>query len=248
MEQQTNNTAGITTQASWIIEGTVVFRLGWTWASRAPQKQSAPDPPALGERGGQFGHEGLHAPALPVSEAPEDQASASAGNDEDEPVHEDLRDHVVKEFVAFRHKDAPAVTPEKGDVKVTSAYHAISPYVTLKRIYRALIRICRDRKAERIAEGVWRIEVNHPDLAVAADCSERSISDAIPELAAHGYVLRHPEKWGGKHASQYYVRDEAGMMIIFQAAGVEYSRKMTGGHIALFRVADEVKDDVIARI
>ncbi len=248
MQQQSHITTETTTQAAWIIGGTVVFRLGWTWADPSRQQQSAPEPPVLGERGGQFGHEGPHAPALPVSEAPEDQASVSAGSDEDEPVHEDLRDHVVKEFVAFRHEDAPAVTREKRDVKVTSAYHAISPYVTLKRIYRALIKICRDRKAERIAGSIWRIEVNHPDLAAAAHCSERSISDAMPELAAHGYILRHPEQWGGGHGSQYYVRDEDGMMTILQAAGVEYSRRMGGGHIALFRVADEVKDDVIARI
>lgn len=248
MQQQSHITAETTTQVSWIIGGTLVFRLGWTWAGPSPQKKNAPEPPVVGEQGGQFGHEGLHAPALPVSEAPEDQASVSAGSDDDELAHEDLRDPVVKEFVAFRYEDVQAVTPEKGDVRVTNAYHAISPYVTLKRIYRALIRICRERKGERIAEGIWRIEVNHPDLSAAADCSERSLFDAIPKLAAHGYVLRHPEKWGGKHASQYYVRDETRMMTILQAAGVEYSRKMGGGNIALFRAVDEVKDDVIARI
>lgn len=248
MEKHNNSTAGTTTVSAWVVANTVVFRLGWTWAGPSPQKQSAPEPPVRGEQGGQFGHEGLHAPPLPVTEALEDQALVSAGSGDRKPAHEDLLDPDVEKFVAFRYKDVPAVTPEKGDVKVTNAYHAISPYVTLKQIYRALIKICRDRNAERIAEGIWRIEVNYPDFAIAAQCSARSISDAIPELAAHGYVLRHPEKWGGKHASQYYVRDEAGMMTILQAAGVEYSRKMGGGHIALFRLVDEVKDDVIARI
>jgi hypothetical protein len=202
----------------------------------------------LGGQPALFTEDELRAPALPVSQPKKDQAPVSAGNDEDQPIHEDLRDPVVQEFVDFKHKAALAVTPEKGDVKVENAYHAISPYVTLRRIYRALIRICRDRKAERIAECIWRIEVRNSDLATSANCSARSIFDAIRELAAHGYILRHPERWGGGHSSQYYVRDEAGMMTILQAAGVEYARKMGGGQIALFRVADEVKDDVIARI
>ncbi|MGC9225102.1 MAG: hypothetical protein ACP5E2_14375 [Terracidiphilus sp.] len=248
MEQQTNSTAGTTTQAFWIIEGTVVFRQAWTWAGPSPQKQSVPEPPVRGGQYQLFADDELRAVPLPDSEAQKGQALVSAESDDDEPAHEDLRDPVVARFVDFRLPTLQAHDGRKGDVRIAETYDAISPYLVLKKIYSALIWTCREQNAEKIAEGVWRIEVSHTDLASAADCSARSIRDATRELAAHGYILRHPEKWGGGHSSQYYVRDDAEMMTILRAAGAKFARKMGQGHIKLYRPADELQDDTIARI
>jgi hypothetical protein len=248
MEQQTNTTAETTTQASWIIAGTVVFRLGWTWAGPSCERQSSPEPPVIGEQGELFGDdEELHAAPLPASGAQEDQAPLSAESDDDQAANENLRDPAVARFVDFRLPTPPPHDGRKGDVKIADAYDAISLYGTLERIYRALIRLCRERHVEKITEGVWRIELGYSDLAPAARCSIGSIRSGIRVLAVHGYILRYPEKWGGGHSCQYYVRDEDGMMAIFRAAGVRFARKKGKGDIALFRAVDEVKDDTIAR-
>jgi hypothetical protein len=246
MQEQSAKAAENAIEASWVVDRTLVFQVGWSWAATRTVKPLGP--PADGNQCRQFPDPVPHSDPPMGTGVVLSPAPATLKEDHAEPRHPDLEYPVVADFVNFGLKNVPAVTPEKGDVKVTNAYNAISPYVTLKEIYKALIKICRDRKAETIAKGIWRIEVNHRDLVAATSFSERSISDALPELAAHGYILRHPEKWGGKHASQYYVRDVVPMTTILQAAGVEYSRKMGGGHIALFRVVDEVKDDVIARI
>ena len=158
-----------------------------------------------------FSDDELRAAPLQASQAPKDQATVSAGSGDDEPAHEELLDPVVARFVAFRLPKLPAHDGRKSDVKITNAYDAISPYLILKKVYSALIWTCINRNAEKIAKGVWRIDVGYKSLASAAECSKRSLSDAIQELAAHGYILRHPEKWGGGHSSQYYVREEAGM-------------------------------------
>jgi hypothetical protein len=201
----------------------------------------------LGGQPALFTEEELRAAPLPALQAPKDQATVSPASSDREPAHKDLLDPVVEKFVAFSLKNLPAHDGRKSDVKIADAYDAISLYGTLERIYRALIRFGRERHIEKITEGVWRIELGYSDLAPAADCSIGSIRSAIPVLAAHGYILRHPEKWGGGHSSQYYVRDDAAMMAILRAAGVKFARKDGKGGIALFREADEVQDDTIAR-
>lgn len=247
MEQQIHSTSGTATQASWIIEGTVVFLRSWTWAGPCCNKRSAPEPPVRDGQYQLFADKELREAPLPATGAQKDQATVSANNDDDELAHEDLCDPAVAKFVAFRHPELLAHDGRKGDVKIKNAYDAISPYDTIERIYCALIKVCRNLNAEKIAESVWRIELGYKELATAANCSIGSIRSAIPELAAHGYVLRYPEKWGGKHSSQYYVRDEADMMTILRAAGAKFARKMGEGHIALYRDADKVPDDTLAR-
>ena len=247
MEQQSDISAGTPTQASWIIEGTVVFRAGWSWAGPSRKMQSAPEPPVRDGQYQMFSDDELRAAPLQASRAPKDQATVSAGSGDDEPAHEGLLDPVVARFVAFRLPKLPAHDGRKSDVKITNAYDAISPYLILKKVYSALIWTCINRNAEKIAKGVWRIDVGYKSLASAAECSKRSLSDAIQELAAHGYIFRHPEKWGGGHSSQYYVREEAGMTAILQAAGVKFARKIGEGHVAFFRGADEVQNDTTTR-
>jgi hypothetical protein len=187
-----------------------------------------------------FAYHELRAVPLPASQAQKDQGPLTAESDNHDPAHEDLLDPVVARFVVFRLKNLPAHDGRKGDVEISNAYDAIRPYATQRRIYSALLTSCRGRNAERIVVGVWRVDISNSDLAAAAGCSERSVSNAIAQLAAHGYVLRDPEKCGGKHSSQYYVRDEEGMMAIFRAAGVKFARKIGKGEIELFRAADEV--------
>lgn len=247
MEQQSDSTADTATVTAWVIAGTVVFRPVWSWAGPSCKSQSAPEPPVRDGQYQLFGDDELTAESLQAFGAAEDAPVISAPDDHEEPAHEDLSDPAVAKFVAFRLPERPAHDGRKGDVEILNAYDAIRHYDTQRRIYSALLKSCRHRNAVRIAEGVWRVAITNSDLASAADCSERSTSDAIGKLAAHGYILRHPEKWGGAHSSQYYVRDEAGMMAIFRAAGVKFARKIGKGDIALFRAVDEVQDDTVAR-
>lgn len=245
MEQQSDNTAG--TATAWVIAGTVVFRTNWSWAGPSCKRQIALEPPVRNGQYALFADDELRAALPSASQAPKDQATVSAGCEDDEPAHEDLCDPAVAKFIAFSFEDLHVLTTEKGCVKIVNGYVPISPYDILTNIYSALIGLCRERNGEKIAEGVWRVDVGYKTLASAAGCSKRSIPDAIKELAAHGYVLRYPEKQGGGHSSQYYVRDEAGMMAIFRASRVKFARKKGEGHIELFRGADEVKDETIAR-
>lgn len=190
----------------------------------------------LGGQPALFTEDELRAVALQAPQSPEDKVPLPPASGGHEPAHEDLLDPVVKEFVAFSPKNLPAHDGRKSDVEVLSAFDPIRPYHTQNKIYSALLRSCLDPKAVWIAKGVWRVEISHSDLASAAHCCERSIADAIRNLAAHGYILRHPEKWGGGHSSQYYVRDDRGMTAILLAAGVKFARKVGKGEIKLFGV------------
>ena len=67
-----------------------------------------------------FSDDELRAAPLPASQAPKDQATVSAGSEDDEPVHEDLRDPVVAKFVAFS-LNFPAHDGRKGGVKIVNA-------------------------------------------------------------------------------------------------------------------------------
>lgn len=250
MDQQSHSTTGTATVTvtTWVIAGTAYCLASWTWSGPTAPQQSAPEPPVRDGQYQQTGDDELRTVApLPASRPEDDQATGSAESGDDEPAHEDLSDPVVAAFVGFLPADVPVHDGRKGDVEVRDAYVPLSLYDTHEHIYRALVQLCRQHNAVRIADGVWRVEIGYKALASEAGCSRRSICAAIAELAAHGYVLRRPEMCGGRHCSQYYVRDEAAMTIILQAEGVRYARKLGAGHIALYRTADEVQDDTLTR-
>lgn len=243
MDQQSDNAMGTASGTSWVIAGTIVFRPLWSWAAPKTVEALDPEPPADGDQFRLFDGQEACTDLQPVSAAVQDPAPSSAEDDE-EPAHEDLADPVVAAFVRFKLPPGPVPEPKGGDVEVDHAFDPIRLYDTLKNVYRALVNGLEKFQAVRVSSNVWRFEIGYRILASESGCSERSIPGAIKELAAHGYVLRHPDRCGGKHTSQYYVRQPEGMKGIFDAAGVNRARKLGDGKILLFRTADKsIKDD-----
>ncbi len=242
MDQQRENAVENSSKVYWVVEKTVVFRSAWSWDAPTTVKALGPEPPADGNQFRLFLDRVPRVNTQLVTGVAQNPTPGALKDDDEEPAHPDLEDPVVAAFVNFGLAKAELLTSKNGDVTVDHAFDPIGLYQTYKGIYVAFLHSVDKSEAVRVDEHVWRVEINYRELISDSGLSKRSLTDAIKMLKQLGYLLRHPEGWGGGHALRYYVRDPNGMKRIFDAAGVNRARKLGEGKILLFRAADKMTE------